>query len=114
MLAALVRVLAAHVERAREGLGVEAAGGVDPLAEAHDLHPAHDVREDPGLLLVGIRDEEADRVGPTVDCCDSHWSRPSSVLTHGLVRHHSGSRSSASSPRGLTPGPAAKECATRT
>ena len=60
---------------------------------------------------VDVGDEQPDRVGAAVDRGDAGHS---STCTHGPSAHHSGSSARASSPSGLTPGPAASECATST
>ena len=46
--------------------------------------------------------------------CSSAGSGAASGCTHGPLRHHSGSIAMASSPSGLTPGPAAREWPTST
>ena len=95
-------------------------GAVDAVPEPDDLHAPQDVGERPGRA-VDVRDEEADRVGAAVD--RPHPDEPVG-LTHPTPRgppprnwSAPTSRracSRASSPSGLTPGPRARECATRT
>ena len=94
------------------------AGPVDALAEPDDLHPPVHVDQGAGRR-VDVGDQQPDRVGAAVD-------RGHAVTVMRSSRHggsarrmvqpptRSGSSASASSPSGLTPGPAASECATRT
>ena len=56
---------------------------------------------------VEVGDQQPQRVGAAVDGRPDHGSFAARGSTHGPLCHHSGNRSSASSPSGLTPGPAA-------
>ena len=60
-------------QSALQGLGVEQAGAVHALAQAHDLVTAaqHLQAGTPGVVAVGPGDEEADGVGAAVDCGDA-------------------------------------------
>ena len=88
-------------------VGVELAGRVDALAEPDDLGPP--VELDQPAVAVGFGDQQPDRVGAAVD-----GRRPGFAGTHG--RRLPPGRSTgperpdghASSPSGLTPGPAAR------
>src|SRR5690625_1825706 len=92
-------------ERALKCFGPKLSGFVDALAQAHDFHAARDLI---GGLGAGfdVGDQEADGVSSAINCCYAHrhsskdqWGRRSST---------------ARSPRGLTPGPTASACATKT
>ena len=66
---------------------------------------------------VEVGDEQAQGVRPAVECRDPGHETPTASSSaaepvHGPFDHHFGSSSSASSPKGLTPGPAASACAT--
>ena len=114
------RVHVAHGERARRAPRGEPPGPVDALAEPDDLHRAVQVDERPrGRVEVG--DQQPDRVRAAVDAqpprrcgpVTASAPRPGAGSTQRPAVHH-GIRASASSPSGLTPGPAASACATST
>ena len=70
-------------------------------------------------VAVEVGDQQAKRVGPAVDRGDpghvrSSWEPAAAAGTHGPASHQRGTASRASSPSGLTPGPAASACATST
>ena len=65
------RVLGQHAERPGQRIGGEAAGGVHPLAQPDDLHPAHQIGQR-APVRVGIGDEQAKRVGTAVDRRDAN------------------------------------------
>src|SRR4051794_6144819 len=79
------------------------ARAVDTFAEPHDLHPPDDVDEP---VAVDVGDEQPDRVGAAVDRRDSRHETD----TQGPAAPQLSSRSKASSPKGLTPRPAAGAC----
>ncbi|BAS13499.1 hypothetical protein AHiyo8_18020 [Arthrobacter sp. Hiyo8] len=61
-------VVGGRREGALKRLRGEFAGGVNPLAEAHHAHLADNVPQGrPGVRAVGIRDQEANRIGPAVN-----------------------------------------------
>ena len=126
-------ILPRDAQRALHRLGGDRPGAVDAVAEPHDLHAALEVDERAGRR-VDVGDEQADRVGAAVDRADadglvSHGRprrqrvsggcrachggvlRPRGRAAHDVGVHQSSSIASASSPSGLTPGPAASECA---
>ena len=65
-LAAALRVLGGHGQRALQRLGREPPGAVDALAEPDDFHLALDVGQRPGPG-VDVGDQQAHRVGAAVE-----------------------------------------------
>ena len=109
-----VGVAASHAAKVRSSAASdEPAGAVDALAEPHDLHPARRGRR--ASRPRGRRRRRA---------AGSSWCRSRSAATRvtarprrrrtGRAAHQSGSSASASSPSGLTPGPAASAWPTST
>ena len=116
-----------HDPGALQGLRIESSGPVDPLAQADDPHLAPDVLQ---AIAGRIGNEQAQRIGATVQRRDaahpasaetfgpagtpdstaiSRSAPMSGPTTHGPAAHHSPRSARASSPSGLTPGPAASE-----
>ena len=127
-LLALRGVVARHRQGAGHGLGGDLAGAVDPVAEPDDLHPAHHVDQRRGPAVPGSTSATSRRIelvpqsiAPTRVMPRPRPSGPrrqsatsSASGTQDPAAHHCGSAASASSPSGLTPGPAASEWPTST
>src|SRR5450756_1359954 len=87
------------------------AGSVDAVAQAHNLHPTCEIGQRP-RSRVNVSNQEPDRVRAAIDRADAGHGSPRG--TQGPAAHQLPRASSASSPRGLTPGPTAREWPTST
>ena len=96
-----------------QGVGRESTRGVDTLAEPDDAHLAMNVAE-PAVGEIG--DQQADGVGSAVDRGDPAMRAPAPTVLSQMpaIAGSTASNASASSPKGLTPGPFASECAMTT
>ncbi len=91
--------------RPLDRLGRELARGIHALAQSHDAHLAVHVAQ-PAVDRIG--DQQPDRVRAAVDRTDTRHVH-TSLSSIPTMPGSTASNASASSPKGLTPGPFASE-----